>query len=58
MEIKKGEKMARNHEIKVKLSQGEKEKIKYKAEDMGLNPAEFLRMLGLKSVIKTEINQK
>ncbi len=38
----------RNKEIKVKVSSQEYTKIKNKAERIGLKPASFLRLLGLR----------
>jgi len=40
-----------NHEIRVKLSQEQKDKIEKKAEEAGLKPSAFLRYLGLKSKV-------
>lgn len=41
----------KNHEIRIKVSIEELEKIKGKARELGMNPSAFLRFLGLKSTI-------
>ena len=46
--------MAKNHLIRVKVSQEQLQKIRTKAEEAGLKPSVFLRMLGLG--VKLKIN--
>lgn len=45
-----------NNEIRIKLSQEEKEVIERKAELSGLSLSSFLRMLGLKSNVEITQN--
>lgn len=52
--------MAKNHELRVKLSLDELEAIKKKALQLGLEPSVFLRMLGLSAevpIIPFKINK-
>lgn len=46
--------MKRNHVLKVYLNLNELETIKKKAEVLGMSPAEFLRVVGLRSMVKIE----
>lgn len=48
--------MKRNHEIRVRLSAEELDKIKKKAESCGMNISSYLRFLGLR--IKQEIEEE
>ena len=41
--------MKKNHEIRVKVTQQQYEKIKSKAESVGMSLSSFLRMLGLRT---------
>lgn len=41
--------MKKNHEIRMKLSKDELDKIKAKAEKLGMSVSQFLRTLGLVS---------
>lgn len=41
--------MCRNQEIRVKLKKEEKETILHRAKEMGMNPAAYLRLVGLKA---------
>jgi predicted DNA binding CopG/RHH family protein len=43
--------MVKNHELRVKLSIEELELIKRKANQLGLEPSVFLRMLGLSTEV-------
>lgn len=49
--------MGRNHEVKVKFSQAEFEKVKLKAEKLGLKPSVFLRMLALQSRVDEAVEE-
>lgn len=49
--------MKKNHEIRVKLSEEEYDKIKKKAESAGLKLSAFLRYLGLNTVIKVTLGE-
>lgn len=49
--------MARNHEIRVGVSEEELEKIKKKAEATSMSKAAFLRYLGLNCLVKVVIEE-
>jgi predicted DNA binding CopG/RHH family protein len=42
----------KNHEIRVKLSDEQLQRIKRKAGEMGMQPSQFLRFLGLNATIR------
>lgn len=44
-------KMARNHEVRVKFSKEELEKVKSKADKLGMALSVFLRVLGVSAMI-------
>lgn len=44
----------RNHQLEVKLTTEELEKIKGKAELLGVKPSVYLRMIGLSAKIEVE----
>lgn len=46
--------MKKNFEIRVRVSAEEKEKIEHKAQELGVQPSVFLRMLGLSARITTK----
>ncbi len=41
--------MGRNHELKLKLSKEEKEKLKKKADELGLPVSTYIRMVSIKA---------
>ena len=41
--------MGRNHELKLKLSKEEKEKLRKKAEELGLPISTYIRMVSIKA---------
>lgn len=45
--------MKKNHELRVKVSQEELEKLKGKADKLGLKVSTFLRLVGLSATINT-----
>ena len=50
-------KMTRNHEIRIKVSEEEMEKIKRKAQEVGMGVSSFLRFLAVKSKINVETEE-
>lgn len=50
--------MSRNHEITVKVSNDEHARIQKKAEQLGLTPSAYLRLVGLIAEITTETPTK
>lgn len=47
--------MKQNHEIRMKLTKEEHEKIKHKADQLHMPISTFLKQLGLKSTLKVEV---
>ena len=52
------ENQKQNHEIRIRVSQEQKEIIKKKAKSYGKTMAGFLRYLGLNATLKTEMTIK
>lgn len=44
--------MAKNHDVRVRLSDEELQKIKRKAEELGMQVSSFLRFVALKSKVE------
>lgn len=49
--------MAKNHELRVRLSSEELSIIRKKAETLGIEPSVFLRLLGLSSDVQIVSNR-
>ncbi len=50
--------MKRNHEVRVKLSKEEFDKIRQKAEELKICPSDFLRSLGLLAQVELIISAR
>lgn len=46
--------MKKNHEVRVKFSMEELERVKQKAEELGMPVSTYLRFLGLSSIVTTK----
>ena len=44
--------MGRNHELKLKLTREEKEKLQKKAEELGLKVSTYIRMISIKADVE------